>query len=86
MNSWLTLRFGANKGAWYSQEVRDATGPVTVKFKGSDFNMRLGAGVKVGNLQLDAILADDFPNNGPWFISGTATSDMFSKVTATYPW
>jgi hypothetical protein len=86
VNSWLTLRFGANKGAWYSQEVRDQTVPATVKFKGSDFNMRLGAGVKVGNLQLDGVLADAFPNNLPYFISGNTTSDMFTKVTATYPW
>lgn len=86
VNSWLTLRFGANKGAWYSIETKDNTVPATIKLKGSDFNMRLGAGVKVGNLQLDAILHDDFPNNLPFFISGTETADMFTKVTATYPW
>ena len=85
VNSWLTLRFGANKGAWYSIEDQDSTVPNNIKFKGSDFNMHLGAGVKVGNLQLDAILADDFPNNLPYFISGNQTSDMFTKVTATYP-
>jgi len=86
VNSWLTLRFGANKGAWYKIEDQDNTVPSNVKFSGSDFNMRLGAGVKVGNLQLDAILNDDFPNNLPYFISGNTTSDMFTKVTATYPW
>ncbi len=86
VNSWLTLRFGANKGAWYSIEDKAPTVPATIKFKGSDFNMRLGAGIKLGNLQLDAILHDDFPNNLPYFISGNQTSDMFTKVTATYPW
>jgi len=86
VNSWLTLRFGANKGAWYKIEDKDNTVPSTVKFSGSDFNMNLGAGVKVGNLQLDAILNSDFPNNLPYFISGNTTSDMFTKVTATYPW
>jgi hypothetical protein len=85
VNSWLTLRFGANKGAWYTIEDQNSTVPNNIKFKGSDFNMHLGAGVKVGNLQLDAILADDFPNNLPYFISGNQTSDMFTKVTATYP-
>ncbi len=85
VNSWLTLRFGANKGAWYSIEDQNSTVPNNIKFKGSDFNMRLGAGVKVGNLQLDAILNDDFPNNLPFFISGTETSQTFTKVTATYP-
>jgi hypothetical protein len=86
VNSWLTVRFGANKGAWYKIEDQDNSVPSTVTFKGSDFSMRLGAGVKVGNLQLDAIVADDFPNNLPYFISGNTTSDMFTKVTATYPW
>jgi len=85
VNSWLTVRFGANKGAWRSFEERDPTG-ATYKRKESDFNMNLGAGVKVGNLQLDAILNDNFPNNLPYFISGSPTSDMFAKVTATYPW
>ena len=28
---------------------------------------------------------EDFPNNLPYFISGNQTSDMFTKVTATYP-
>lgn len=84
VNSWLTLRFGANKGAWYTIEAKNTT-PSSIKLKGSDFNMHLGAGIKVGNLQLDAILADDFPNNLPYFISGNQTSDMFTKVTATYP-
>ncbi len=86
VNSWLTLRFGANKGAWYSIEDKDPTVPSNIKFKGSDFNMSLGSGVKVGNLQLDAVLNSDFPNNLPFFISGTATNNMFTKVTATYPW
>jgi hypothetical protein len=86
VNSWLTVRFGANKGAWYSIEDKDKTVPTTVKFKGSDFNMSLGSGVKVGNLQLDAVLNSAFPNNLPFFISGTATNNMFTKVTATYPW
>jgi hypothetical protein len=86
LNSWLTVRFGANKGAWYKQEQRDNTVPATIKFMGSDFNMNLGAGVKFGNLQLDGILSNSFPNNLPFFISGNETSDMFTKVTATYPW
>jgi hypothetical protein len=85
LNSWLTARFGASKGAWYSFEDREPTAG-TYKFKGSDFTMNLGAGVKVGNLQLDALLSDNFPNNLPYFISGNQTSDMFTKVTATYPW
>ena len=84
VNSWLTLRFGANKGVVQKLEVVQPNGDKTERTFQS-FNMNLGAGVKVGNLQLDAILADDFPNNLPYFISGNQTSDMFTKVTATYP-
>ena len=84
VNSWLTLRFGANKGVVQKLEIVQPNGDKTERTF-SSFDMRLGAGVKVGNLQLDAILADDFPNNLPYFISGNQTSDMFTKVTATYP-
>ena len=84
VNSWLTLRFGANKGVVQKLKVVQPNGDKTERTFQS-FNMRLGAGVKVGNLQLDAILADNFPNNLPYFISGNQTSDMFTKVTATYP-
>ena len=84
VNSWLTLRFGANKGAWEKVKVLDSRGTLQER-QGGSFNMRLGAGVKVGNLQLDAILDDNFPHSGPYFISGNQTSDMFAKVSATYP-
>lgn len=84
VNSWLTLRFGANKGAWEKLKVELPNGNKQ-ELSASSFNMSLGAGVKLGNLQLDAILADDFPNNLPYFISGNVTTNMFTKVTATYP-
>lgn len=85
VNSWLTLRFGANKGAWEKLKI-EGTGGDVLEFTNSSFNMNLGAGLKFGNLQLDAILDDRFPNRLPYFISGDSTSDMFAKVTATYPW
>ena len=84
VNSWLTLRFGANKGAWHRTEFEDTGTPTDLIIHDSPFNMRLGAGVKVGSLQLDAILNDAFPHNGLNFISGNVTSPMFPKVTATY--
>ena len=92
LNSWLTVRFGANKGAWYTFEDKDNTVPNSTKITGNDgtaantFNMNLGAGVKFGNLQVDAILNDNFPHNLPHFISGNTTGNIFPKVTATYPW
>jgi len=86
VNSWLTLRFGANKGAFQSVKIEDktagATETQTLSF--SSFQMHIGAGVKVGQLQLDAVLADNLPQNMGWLGSGIAQS-YFPKVTATYP-
>jgi hypothetical protein len=84
VNSWLTVRFGANKGAWEKVKIELPNGDKQ-EVNASSFNMRLGAGVKVGNLQFDAIVSDDFPNNLPYFISGSTTTNTFTKVTATYP-
>jgi hypothetical protein len=85
INSWLTVRFGANKGANSKIEIKDNAAATKVTFKGSDFNMDLGIGTKFGPLQLDAILNDNFPHTGPWFISGQSTGTaLFPKVTATY--
>ena len=83
-NNWLTLRFGANKGAWHRLEFVDKDTPSNVTFSDSPFSMALGAGVKVGTLQLDAILNDEFPHNGLYFVSGNSTGPLFPKVTATY--
>jgi hypothetical protein len=49
------------------------------------FNWALGTGLKFGNLQIDATLNEAFPHNLPNFISGVTTTDVFPKVTATYP-
>jgi hypothetical protein len=86
VNPWLTLRFGANKGAWHSVEFEDddpATGGRT-KFSDSPFNMSLGAGVKIGTLQLDGVLNQAIAQNGLYFISGSVNEPLASKVTATY--
>jgi hypothetical protein len=84
VNNWLTLRFGANKGAWHTLKLEDDATPAETEVKDSPFNMAIGAGVKVGTLQLDAILNDFWPQFGPWFLSGSTAGAMFPKVTATY--
>ena len=85
VNHWLTLRFGANKGAFQKVKVDDETaGGGTAELTFASFNMNIGAGVKVGSLQLDEILSNDFPQNMGWIGSGIAKS-YFPKVTATYP-
>jgi spore coat protein U-like protein len=84
VNNWLSLRFGANKGAWHTIKVEDKSTPGSYTIHNSPFSMSLGAGVKLGSLQLDAIMNDAFPQNGLNFISGQTTSPLFPKVTATY--
>jgi len=84
VNSWLTLRFGANKGAWHSIEFEDEATPQTLEQSDSPFSMSLGAGVKLGPLQLDGVLNDNIAQNGLYFISGSSNTPLASKVTATY--
>ena len=87
INSWLTLRFGASKAAQSQIELKDNAGNTDVKIKGADFVMNLGVGTKFGPLQLDAVLNNDYPHVGPWFISGQSVGGaVFPKVTATYGW
>ena len=84
VNNWLTLRFGANKGAFQHVKVDDKTTGETQNLSFSSFDMHIGAGVKLGQLQLDAVLANNFPQNLGWLGSGLAQT-YFPKVTATYP-
>lgn len=85
INRWLTLRFGANKGAFQKTKVENqgAAPAFTREVSISSFRMNLGAGVKVGTLQLDAIMANNFPQTLGWLGSGNSQV-YFPKVTATY--
>jgi hypothetical protein len=84
VNNWLTLRFGANKGAFQHVKVDDKTTGETENLSLATFAMHIGAGVKVGQLQLDAVLANNFPQTMGWVGSGIPGT-YFPKVTATYP-
>lgn len=90
VNSWLTLRFGATKGMFTTYKIKsEGSQDQTVTAKGSPFSFNLGSGVKLGNLQLDAILDTAFPFNPFAQLVGgdqsfSATSSPFTKVTATY--
>ena len=95
VNNWLTLRWGASKGAYTKIEAEDRGTPTeTVKANLSPFKMNIGAGAKVGTLQLDAVVNTLFPQtlggffgnvSGPTGITGTSGFVAFPKVTATYP-
>jgi len=84
LNSWLTLRFGAQQGVFYTEKYTNNITKNVTKDHYSWFDMMMGASVKLGTLQLDATLNPDFVHNGPYLISGENTSGMFPKVTATY--
>ena len=94
VNNWLTLRMGATKGVVNRLKVEDnAAGGPTVEVTGSPFAMNIGCGVKLGTLQLDAIMNSFFPQtlggffgnlSGPTGITGVSGFTAFPKVTATY--
>jgi len=85
VNNWLTLRFGANKGAYQKIKVEDSGAARDVEVNFADFNMNIGAGVKLGTLQLDAVLNNLFPQTlGGFFSNSPGGFISFPKVTATY--
>jgi hypothetical protein len=82
VNNWLTLRFGASKGAYNKVKI-EPTGGGNTEVTSSPFAMNIGSGVKLGTLQLDAVLNTIFPQTLGWLGSGISTV-YFPKVTATY--
>lgn len=83
VNPWLTLRFGAEKGMIHRIKFEESTTPLTQELEDSPFSMSIGAGAKIGTLQLDAILSDIFPHTLGWVGSGIP-GVYFPKVTASY--
>jgi hypothetical protein len=85
INNWLTLRFGANKMVFQTTKFEDRATGHTAEVKESPFSMSLGAGVKLGSLQLDGVFNDSFPQTLGGFFSNTADYVSFTRVTVTYP-
>lgn len=88
VNPWLTLRFGGRKGVFYSTKYEDTTEGEDYEEteSWSPFQFFLGAGVKLGTLQLDGVLAQDFFHNPASYITADQNyyAPLFPKVTATY--
>lgn len=90
VNHWLTLRFGGRKGVFYSVKSvdNDVTPATETKTSWSPFIFYMGSGVKLGTLQLDATLAQDFFHNPASYLNApTQSGDMFPlfpRVTASY--
>ena len=90
INSWLTLRAGAQNAMMLSVRNESGNPAVTTTAKLHAFSFNMGAGVKLGTLQLDATLAQDFWNN-PLRVLGVsdaaptvASNTPFPRVSATY--
>ena len=92
-----TLRVGGRKGVFYSYKYEEKVnvGEETDEYVAyeqkesySPFQFFTGAGVKLGTLQFDATLAQDFFQNPGTYISSPNSesywSPLFPKVTATY--
>jgi len=86
VNSWLTVRMGASKGAFAKVKTEPrVSGGTTTETTGTSFDMNIGAGVKLGTLQLDAVLADNTFQYSNGLLGGlTPAGGFFPKVTATY--
>jgi hypothetical protein len=85
VNNWLTLRMGARKGMFHKLEIEETGGSGRdIEVNLSSFLMNIGAGVKLGTLQLDAVLNSTFPQTLGGFFSQTSDYITFPKVTATY--
>ncbi len=85
VNSWLTLRFGAQNAMMYSVKLESGSPVVTQTAKLQSFNFNMGAGVKVGSLAFDATLNPAFWNNpvSATFNNGIGATP-FPRVSATY--
>jgi hypothetical protein len=86
VNPWLTLRFGASKGAYTKLKNEPTRGTADkVETTGATFEMNIGAGVKLGTVQFDAVLANNSYSYANGLLGGaTPTGGFFPKVTATY--
>ena len=81
----MTFRMGASKGAYVKERVEEQTGAGRkVEITRSSFRMNIGTGVKLGTLQLDAVVNNSFPQTLGGFFSQTSNFVSFPKVTATY--
>lgn len=87
VNPWLTLRFGGSKAMFANHKSEDNSvtpGTTTETHESFPFIMHLGAGVKLGTLQFDGVLFDDFFHNPTTYMFGNNAAPLFTRVGATY--
>jgi hypothetical protein len=85
VNSWLSLRFGAQNAVMYSAKTTSGAPVVSQTVKVHSFNYNMGAGVKVGSLMMDATLTNSFWNNPVAAVWNNGLgANPFPRVSATY--
>jgi hypothetical protein len=83
IKSWLTVRAGITESLIIqrNESVNGIKSVLTERY--SRFNFNAGLGFRFGSLHVDAILNEDTPFTGGYFLSGEE-NPIFTKVSATY--
>jgi hypothetical protein len=83
---WLVGRGGASQAMVNRDYGSDHPGTYSDgKTMWGEFDFALGIGLEFSNFTIDGTLNQNFPFNGPYFISGDdTTDDMFGIVSFTY--
>jgi len=94
VKSWMHFRLGVEKTIDVTKE--EVTGPPGAllpnaklnesKQGSSSLDYAVGVGIRAGAVTMDAVVENDFFNNGPHFLSGgtVAGGGIFPRVTFTY--
>lgn len=89
VKSWLNLRFGLNK--WLGSKKFETAGIGTSSVKtdfanleGGNFDYHVGVGIKVSGLEFDCLLRNSYFFDGPYFLSGENSGNMFHAISIKY--
>lgn len=90
VKSWMHFRLGVNKDIVTTKEKNElpaSTGaPDRDESKDTDspLNYAVGVGIHAGPVTMDASVSSNWFNNGPYFLGGDATTNMFSRISFIY--
>lgn len=81
--SWLDLRMGASNYRNVFTRENNITNTGKLKQNSQNVETFLGFGLHFGDLEIDTYVDPRFAVNGPYFVSGDNTSNMFMTAAAT---
>jgi hypothetical protein len=92
VKSWMHFRLGVEKEiSTFKQKSEKPVAAASadeerneLKTTSSPLNYAVGVAFHAGPVTMDAMVQDWFFNNGPYFLSGDDTGDMFPRVSFTY--